>query len=101
MPCPLGSIGTHAVRALLRWLSRRDRRQLHSAVKPVAAARPAVIRVFPTARRVRGRLGVRVRGEGSGVLTVTGARDLRQPRGPRVTGANRKGQLTLFPLPHP
>src|SRR5215813_6914502 len=31
------------------------------------------------------------------LLTVTVARDPRQPRGPHVTGANRDGQLALLP----
>ena len=35
--------------------------------------------------------------DGSGMLTMTIARDPRQPRGPRVTGADHDGQRALLP----
>ncbi len=35
--------------------------------------------------------------DSSGMLTIPVARDPRQPRGPRVTGANHDGQLALLP----
>jgi hypothetical protein len=35
--------------------------------------------------------------DGSGMLTMTVARDPRQPRSPRVTGADHDGQLALLP----
>jgi hypothetical protein len=35
--------------------------------------------------------------DGSGMRTMTGARDPRQPRGPRVIGANHHGQRALLP----
>ena len=35
--------------------------------------------------------------DGSGMLTLTIARDPRQPRGPRVTGADHDGQRALLP----
>ena len=35
--------------------------------------------------------------DGSGMLTLTVARDPHQPRGPRVTGADHDGQRALLP----
>ena len=36
--------------------------------------------------------------DGEGYLTIIVAREPRPPRGPRVTGADREGQLALLPL---